>query len=129
MPTQLTLEPQRVAVVVTGSRDWTDVQRIRRVLAELPPRSIVIHGAQRGADTIAGDVAKELGHEVEPYPVDDWRVENAGPARNARMISRLRELRRAGAECYVLAFPLPQSTGTPNCMRLARRARFEVIVY
>ena len=129
---QLTFEPQRVAVVVTGSRHWTDGDAVRRALVELPPRSIVIHGACRGADLLAGEIATELGYDVESFPVADteWRaIENAGPKRNARMIARLTTLRKAGAHCYVIAFPLVGSRGTRNCMRLARAAGFEVIVY
>lgn len=121
------------AVVVTGSRDWVRSDIIEAALRELPPKSTVIHGAQRGADYIAEKIAKRLGHTVEPYPVsnEEWvRLgRRAGPIRNKQMLRRLQALYEEGERCYVLAFPLPESTGTPNCIHQARRAGFEVLVY
>ena len=118
------------AVIVTGSRDWTDTDAIRIALQELPQGSIVIHGAQRGADTIAGRIAKTMGHTVEPCHAAWTRLgRRAGPLRNRAMVQRLEALREAGGDCYVLAFPLPESKGTRNCIEQARRAGFEVRIY
>ena len=47
----------------------------------------VVHGAARGADTLAGEAAKRCGFAVEEYPAD-WRQwgKRAGPIRNQRML-------------------------------------------
>jgi hypothetical protein len=121
------MTPEKVAVVVTGSRFWTDVESIRRALEALPPHSIVIHGGSRGADTIAARIARSLGHDIEKFPASWALGPKAGPLRNARMINRLDELRADGYRCFVLAFPHPTSTGTPDCMSKARRAGFRVL--
>jgi len=49
----------------------------------------VIHGAARGADTLAGEAAKELGLEVIEFPAD-WKTyhKSAGPIRNRQMITQ-----------------------------------------
>ena len=86
-----TLIPSRrpKRVMITGSRTWTDEDKIRTALSELPEGSTVVHGNARGADKIADRVAKELGLEVEVSPAN-WREEgrSAGVRRNARMIRR-----------------------------------------
>jgi hypothetical protein len=48
-------------LLITGSRDWTDRQVIRDALAEAwaelrPGEIVLVHGAARGADSIAADV-------------------------------------------------------------------------
>ena len=116
-----------IVVVITGSRHWTDRAAMRRVLEGWPPGSVVIHGAQRGADRIAGEIAKSLGYEVEPYPAA-WVPGDGGPERNARMIARLKEYRAQGRRCFVVAFPLPGGRGTRNCVRQAREAGFPILL-
>jgi hypothetical protein len=76
-----------VKVLVTGDRFWDDYETILGELEKLPSGSIVVHGACRGADTIAGEIAKALGHEVRPYPADWVRYRRgAGPVRNRQML-------------------------------------------
>ena len=43
-------------VLVCGSRKWLEQKPIERELRKLPPGTIVVHGACRGADNIAGYV-------------------------------------------------------------------------
>lgn len=103
-------------VLVCGDRNWTNRERIYERLAHLPGGSIVIHGAARGADSIAGDVAGELGYEVERYPAQ-WDVYGraAGPIRNMEMLDRKPEL--------VIAFHnnISNSRGTAHCLKEAVR--------
>jgi hypothetical protein len=73
-------------VLVFGSRDWTDVDLIRRRLERFPSGTTVIHGAAHGADTIGGDVATELGFTVIAEPADWSQGRGAGPIRNQRML-------------------------------------------
>ena len=79
-----------LTILVCGSRDFTDRPTIRAWLARFPAGTTVIHGAARGADTLAGEVAAELGFTVRPYPVDpalDGPWPAAGIRRNARMLA------------------------------------------
>lgn len=71
-----------------GSREWVDQGPIERELKKLPPGATVIHGACRGADNIAGDVAARLGFTVRAYPAQ-WEQHGrkaAGPRRNQQML-------------------------------------------
>ncbi|HEY2763334.1 MAG TPA: DUF2493 domain-containing protein [Pseudonocardiaceae bacterium] len=116
-------------VLITGSREWRDRDVIRQALLSIasvhgiPARNVtVVHGAARGADSIAAEIAAQLGMVVEPHPAD-WKTHGkaAGVIRNAEMVC-------LGAG-VCLAFPLGRSVGTQDCMRRARKAGITVIDY
>lgn len=109
-------------VLVCGSRNWTDREAIYKRLAKLPHGTQIIHGAARGADQLAGACASTLGFSVREFPAD-WRGHGraAGPIRNKRMLYE-------GQPDLVIAFPLPDSIGTVDMIRQARRARVPVEV-
>lgn len=139
-PTELT---RVMTVLVTGSRDWIDEPAISEVLVELDIHrevpgcrcipggpAVLVHGGAAGADRIAARFAKELGWKVIGYPAD-WRPNgprgqldrHAGTRRNQQMLDQHPEVN------IVVAFPLPQSIGTPDMIRRARKAGKEVRVY
>lgn len=106
-------------VLVCGGRDYWDKATIRKELAEVKPTS-VIHGAARGADTLAGEVAEAMGVPVEEYPArwNDYG-KAAGPIRNQAMLER-------GKPDLVLAFP--GGNGTADMVQRARKAGVPVRV-
>lgn len=110
-------------VLVTGDREWDDVETVVAVLSLLPKGTVVVHGAARGADTIAGLVAKELGFSVVEYPAD-WKKfgKSAGPIRNRQMV-RDEALKGWPIE-LVLAFHnnLEKSKGTKDMVSVAESA-------
>lgn len=112
-------------VLVCGSRDWTDRETIRAWLGRLPPGTEIVHGGERGADSIAWNVASDLGFVVRAYPAD-WSSlgRKAGPIRNQRMIDTEKPDR-------VLAFTealmrgtggATRPTGTTDCVMRALAA-------
>lgn len=117
-------------ILITGSRDWADAQTVHDALeGQLVEHGsiVVVHGAARGADSIADSWAKKKkaeGHkvEVESYPAD-WNRHGkaAGPIRNQQMVD-------LGAH-VTLAFPLGKSVGTRHAMRAAQKAGIRVINY
>lgn len=109
-------------ILVTGSRDWTSYHVIRRALTDHGP-GLVVHGAARGADTIADTIAGSLGWPTEPHPAewDRYATGAAGPIRNSAMVG-------LGAD-VCLAFPLGRSSGTYDCARKAARAGIPVVLY
>lgn len=111
-----------VRIVVTGGRDFADETRVRSVLskvATLATAVTLVHGAARGADTLAAKVGGKLGFTLEPHPADwDTHGPAAGPIRNAEMIS-------LGAD-LVIAFP-SNGPGTADCKRRAVRAGIPVL--
>lgn len=76
-------------LLVCGDRNWTDKGPIEAYLSTFTPgTTVVIHGGARGADTIAGEVATQMGMAVEQYPAD-WAQYGraAGPVRNRQMLN------------------------------------------
>ena len=108
--------------MVSGSRDWTDASKIREAFSFFPGSHTLIHGAARGADTIAAEVAKSLGWTVTAYPAD-WKKlgKAAGIIRNQTMIDSKPDI--------LLAFPLPSSRGTYDAINKAHKADLGVWVY
>lgn len=116
-------------ILITGSREWSDVATIDRALFDAlpgipmdPRRHTVVHGGAPGADYIAGVLAEQKGMRVVVYPAR-WDVygKAAGPIRNLLMA-------KAGAD-VCLAFPLGESTGTRHAMRAARMFGIPVLNY
>ena len=103
-------------VLVCGDRNWTNKSKIREELEALHDVELIIHGAARGADTLAGEVAKELNILVIEYPADWHRYgKAAGPHRNREMLDDNPNL--------VLAFHshIRLSKGTADTVREARK--------
>lgn len=121
-------------VLITGSRDWTDRQRIDDALRAvwIEHRSkpngrelIVIHGGARGADSIAGDIARRhtsLGVVERVYPAR-WSEygRRAGRIRNQQMVDMKPDL--------CLAFIKDGSPGATHCAERAEAAGIPVIYY
>lgn len=104
-------------LLVCGDRNWDDLAAIKAWLKLLKPR-VVIHGAARGADTLAGEAARQLKIEVVVFPAQWARYgRGAGPIRNQQMIDE-------GRPDTVLAFhaDLAASRGTKDMLDRARRA-------
>lgn len=131
-------------VLVTGSRDWTDREIIRRALAEIAdsyPHSwdddgiVLVHGGcnlrrgghpttdpPRGADAIAHTLWRSWGLATEMHKAE-WVTHGraAGPIRNKFMVD-------LGAD-ICLAFILDESPGATDCARRAREAGIPVHEY
>lgn len=75
-------------VLITGDRNWDDIELIAREFESLPQTMKVVHGCCRGAAQIAGLVAQELGMRVLEYPADWSKGRGAGYARNQHMLDR-----------------------------------------
>lgn len=84
--------------------------------------NVIVHGGARGADEIAGRVAESFGLRTEVYPAK-WNLygKGAGPMRNQQMVDK-------GAD-LVLAFLMPGSKGTADCINRAKEAGLKVIIY
>jgi hypothetical protein len=114
-------------VLVTGSRNWSDRQVVAEALLAARDSAVVngsgqmvlVHGAAPGADSIAAELAARWGWRVEAHPAL-WSElgKAAGPIRNSEMVA-------LGAD-VCLAFPLPHSRGTLDCMRRAEEAGIPV---
>lgn len=113
-------------ILVTGSRDWDDARAIDEAFREAASRNTenwpvtVIHGTARGADRLAGSLAKARGWNVEEHPADwDRHGKRAGFLRNEEMV-----LSRADV---CLAFIKNGSKGATMCADLAAKAGIPVV--
>lgn len=126
--------PRRI--LVTGSRHWRDreavasgllgalsvlyhPQELHPMVFEWPAVTLV-HGGARGLDSIAESLAKSWGMTVEEHKAE-WHHygRRAGHVRNLRMVNE-------GADVCA-AFPLGESVGTRDAMRLAAAAGIPVL--
>jgi hypothetical protein len=107
-------------VLVCGGRDFDDWAMLCTVLNALNPYpTVVIHGAARGADRMAGDWARANGLSWEAFPAD-WQRDGkaAGVIRNSRMLAE-------GKPDLVVAFP--GGRGTADMVAKARKVGVPVI--
>ena len=100
-------------VVVTGSRTWTDVEKIRQRFSELPKDTILYHGGAIGADSLADLEARLFGLDVRVRHAD-WNRHgrSAGAIRNRTMLTEAQP-------DLVLAFWDGDSRGTRHMIGLA----------
>lgn len=125
-------------ILVCGGRDFADDRRLRLVLDQFVRRYgpvLVIHGAARGADTLADRWARDRGFKAIPFPAR-WhdlsqpgrRIRrdragrdydaNAGLRRNVQMLNE-------GKPDIVIAFP--GGAGTAHMVDRAKHQGFLVI--
>lgn len=106
-------------IAVTGGRDFNDAELVRRTLSAIrfSKDDVLVHGACRGADTLAAEVASRIGTQ-EPHPAD-WKKYGraAGPIRNREMLS-------SGVD-MLIAFP--GGAGTRNCVMIAEELGIPVM--
>jgi len=107
-----------ITILVCGDRNWSNEQVIREILGKFKhPKEIhVVHGAARGADAIAGQVAKELGMSVTEVPAEWHKFKrNAGPIRNRKMFDEFHP-----EAVFAFHSNITESKGTKNMVEYAR---------
>lgn len=109
-------------IIVCGSRNWTSFDKIRKVLKKLNKNTIIVEGACRGADYIAGIIAKNLGLNVIEVPAE-WEKygKAAGHIRNKKMLGM--------GVSKIIAFheDIAKSKGTLNMVNQAIKAGIPVL--
>ncbi len=106
-------------IAVIGSRTFTDYDLLKKILDEYPP-FILVSGGAFGADRLSEIYSDEKGYQkiiIKP----DWRKhkKGAGLKRNAEIVKIADEL---------IAFKIGDSTGTQNCIELARKKGIPVTI-
>jgi hypothetical protein len=104
-------------VLVCGGREFNDYELLVEELSLILP-DVIIHGAARGADSLAGEFAEAMKIPTEVYPAD-WNKygKRAGYLRNVQMLEE-------GKPDLVVAFP--GGKGTAMMINLAKKAGVEV---
>lgn len=111
-------------ILVCGGRDYDDRSALHGALSVLVhvlggrDKVIIIHGAARGADTLAKRWAENNNVRQYGFPAQwDEYGKSAGPIRNREMLKE--------DPYVVLAFP--GGTGTADMVSVAREAGVKVI--
>ena len=111
-------------LLVCGSTEFTDRDKMTHELAKIGWKKVkvVIHGDARGADRMAGEIAKLYKKRVKKFPAK-WKLYGraAGPIRNQKMLDK-------GKPNFVLAFPMENSVGTWDMVMRAKKAGVKVRV-
>lgn len=119
-----------------GSRNWTDPAPVQRTMEKLVRDRglyLVIHGGQRGADSISGSVARSLGLQVMEEEAEWDRLgPAAGPVRNEAMLGVL-----VGAalkwsqpvQCHSFHESRTLGKGTRDMVTRCMRARVRTFVH
>ena len=102
-------------LLVCGSRYWINREAILKKLRTYPKNTVLIHGACKGADSLAASIGRELGFDTISFPADWARYrKGAGPIRNQQMLDE-------GKPTHVIAFHenLANSAGTKDMINKA----------
>lgn len=109
-------------LLVCGGRDYSDRERLKLAMNQAVvgvTEVVVIHGGARGADTLAGEIAKAAGVPTQVFLADwDRFGKRAGFLRNTKMLEE-------GKPDIVLA--APGGAGTRMMIEIAKRAGVTVI--
>jgi len=117
-------EPPRLALVVTGGRDFDDRAVVSTALSAAlldRPFTALFHGDARGADRLAASECFYLSPSLTVYAVPaDWGRwgKAAGMRRNVEMLKAAIEY--AGSVQNVLLLAFPGGVGTAGCCAAAR---------
>jgi len=117
------IEMMGLKVLVCGGRDFTDYRAVafalNRLSAERGPIELIVHGAAKGADSLAQLYADTAGICCKRYPAN-WKRDGrmAGPIRNEQMLVTEKP-------DVVVAFP--GGRGTADCVRRAKDFGIEVL--
>ena len=114
-------------VIYCGGRTYADYKRVSEVIATMNP-SHIVHGAAKGADSLAGRYAREHSIKCTAYPAQ-WRKKDPRTGRTftdiRAGIDRNKQMLHAAKPDYVVAFP--GGTGTRHMADYARANGYRVI--
>ncbi len=121
-------------VIIAGSRQFNDYHKMLTELDNLGIHFIntidpieIVSGHASGADALGERFAKEYNYPLKTFPAE-WNKygKAAGPIRNEQMAKYAAEADRG----ILIAFPIGESRGTNNMIKLAKQYGLEVnVVY
>lgn len=110
-------------ILVCGGREYADIDKVYEVLDRLHeqnPITMLVHGAARGADSLADAWAVDNSVPQDPIAAEWNRYRNyAGPIRNREMVIKHRDI------TLVVAFP--GGSGTRDMIKVAAMAGITVM--
>ena len=122
-----------VTILVCGSRNWKNFNRINEVLNHLYDylkkngyeNITLVHGDCRGADKIGGFLGEKIGFKIRRHPADWYKDgKKAGVLRNQKMLDENKiDL------CIAFTNDLEKSIGTKDMTKRCRKANIPTILF
>jgi len=124
-------------LLIAGGRDYDNANNIilfinsaMNAAKKNDQQLIIVHGAAKGADSLAGQLAQEAGLMVVPFPAE-WYPDNkydnaAGYKRNVNMADFLVEKKDEGHRAEVLTFA--GGKGTAHMRDIANKKGLKLVV-
>lgn len=119
-------------ILVTGDREWSDIETVAAVLSQFSAGTILIHGACEGADNVCAAVGEALGFVVRGYPAAWGKLPKgvpykaAGPIRNQKMLDIEHRPDEPIDLCLAFHNNILNSRGTRDMMKRAEKVKIEV---
>lgn len=121
-----------IRIIIAGSRKFNDYSKMLNKLDELGTHLLatmddieIVSGHASGADTLGERFAKAYHYPLKIFPAEwDKYGKAAGPIRNEQMAKYAAEADRG----MLIAFPIGESRGTKNMIKLAKQYGLEVNV-
>ena len=121
-----------VRIIIAGSRKFNDYPRMVKELDNLGIHLInsinpieIVSGHAPGADTLGEKFAKAYDYPLKIFPAEwDKYGKAAGPIRNEQMAKYAAEADMG----ILIAFPIGESKGTRNMIKLAQQYGLEICV-
>lgn len=121
-----------IRIIIAGSRKFNDYSKMLNKLDELGIHLLatmddieIVSGHASGADTLGEKFAKAYNYPLKIFPAEwDKYGKAAGPIRNEQMAKYAAEADRG----ILVAFPIGESRGTRNMIKLAKQYGLEVNV-
>jgi hypothetical protein len=110
-------------ILVTGSREWSNIECVVTVLQQFESGTVLIHGKCRGADVICAAVGEQLGFTVKEYPADWIQYgKAAGVVRNQQMLNMQHLVSDPIDLCLSFHDDITNSKGTADMVRRVLKA-------
>ena len=120
--------PSGITILVCGGRDWNYPEMTFRKLDALHRKynfGVVVHGAARGADQLAGKWAAARGIQTKAFPAN-WRpAELGGRLDRQAGFKRNQKMLEEAKPDLLVAFP--GGAGTADMRNRARKAGMKVV--
>lgn len=114
-------DPKRKKLVIIGSREFSKLDLVRKLVEVLPPDDwTIVSGGARGVDRTAEQAAIERGIPIISIPADWSKGRDAGIIRNSAIVE-LADI--------VIAFWDRRSRGTMDVIVKARSAEKPLTIY
>ena len=112
-------------ILISGSRYYTNYNKIYEIFKRLPEDTCIIHGDCVGADKLAESVAIKLNFKCIAYPANWSKGKSGGPLRNQQMLDENPDIERA----IIFHECLENSKGTKDMIKRLEKKKISFLIF